>query len=62
MRILFVTPRVPSRIRVRPFNLIQSLSAQHEISLVSLLSDEYEREMVADVAKFCASVDLVPLP
>jgi hypothetical protein len=62
MRILFVTPCVPSRIRVRPFNLIQSLSAQHEISLVSLLSDEYEREMVADVAKFCASVDLVPLP
>ncbi len=62
MRILFVTPYVPSRIRVRPFNLIKSLSALHEISLVSLLCDEYEREMVEDVAKFCASVDLVPLP
>lgn len=62
MRILFVTPYVPSRIRVRPFNLIKSLSAQHEISLVSLQCDEYEREMVEDVAKFCASVDLVPLP
>jgi hypothetical protein len=32
MRILFVTLCVPSRIRVRPFNLIQSRSAQHAIS------------------------------
>lgn len=62
MRILFVTPYVPSRIRVRPFNLIKSLSALHDISLVSLLCDEYEREMVAEVANYCASVDLVTLP
>ncbi len=62
MRILFVTPYVPSRIRVRPFNLIKSLSAVHEVSLVSLLCDEYEREMVRDVANYCASVDLLPLP
>ena len=62
MRILFVTPYVPSRIRVRPFNLIRSLSALHEISLVSLQCDAYEREMAAEVAQFCASVDLVPLP
>lgn len=62
MRILFVTPYVPSRIRVRPFNLIKSLSSVHEVSLVSLLCDEYEREMVRDVAKYCASVDLLPLP
>ncbi|HJT57900.1 MAG TPA: glycosyltransferase [Ktedonobacteraceae bacterium] len=62
MRILFVTPYVPSRIRVRPFNLIKSLSSVHEVSLVSLLCDEYEQEMVADVANYCASVDLVPLP
>jgi polysaccharide biosynthesis protein PslH len=62
MRILFVTPYVPSRIRVRPYNLIKSLSASHEISLVSLLCDEYECEMVYDVAKYCATVDTVPLP
>src|SRR5215467_5399500 len=61
MRILFVTPYVPSHIRVRPFNLIKSLSVSHEVSLVSLLCDEYEREMVQDVANYCASVDLVPL-
>lgn len=62
MRILFVTPYVPSPIRVRPYNLIKFLSISHEISLVSLLCDEYEREMVHDVAKYCASVDIVPLP
>jgi sugar transferase (PEP-CTERM/EpsH1 system associated) len=61
MRILFVTPYVPSRIRVRPFNLIKSLSSSHEISLVSLLCDEYERELVQEVADYCVSVDLVPL-
>src|SRR5712691_11395652 len=61
MRILFVTPYVPSRIRVRPFNLIKFLSASHEVSLVSLLCDEYEREMVQEVANYCASVDIVPL-
>src|SRR6266478_3067916 len=62
MRILFVTPYVPSRIRVRPYNLIKSLSATHEISLVSLLVEEYERAMIKEVEQYCASVDLVPLP
>ena len=62
MRILFVTPYVPSRIRVRPLNLIKTLSATHEISLISLLVEDYELEMVKDVAPYCASVDLVPLP
>src|SRR5258707_1556821 len=62
MRILFVTPYVPSRIRVRPYQLIKSLSYLHEISRVSLLCDEYEREMVQDVAQYCTSVNLVPLP
>ncbi len=62
MRILYLTPYVPSRIRVRPFNLIKCLSAFHEISLVSLVCDEYERKLVHEVAEYCVSVDLVPLP
>ena len=62
MRILFVTPYVPSRIRVRPFNLIRSLSARHDIALVSLVVDDYERAMVKDIVEYCVSVDLVPLP
>src|SRR5579859_4043556 len=62
MRVLYLTPYVPSRIRVRPFNLIKSLSASHEISLVSLVCDEYEHKLVHEVAEYCVSVDLVPLP
>jgi len=62
MRILFVTPYVPSRIRVRPYNLIKSLSTAHDISVVSLLVEEYEQTMVKDLEAYCVSVDLIPLP
>jgi len=62
LRILFVTPYVPSRIRTRPFNLIKSLSTKHDISLVALLVEGYERAMVKDVESYCTSVDLVSLP
>ncbi len=62
MRILFITPYVPSLIRVRPFNLIKSLSVMHEISLVSLLVEGYEQAMVKEIEQYCVSVDLVPLP
>ena len=62
MRILFITPYVPSLIRVRPFNLIKSLSVMHEISLVSLLVEGYEQAMVKEIEQHCVSVDLVPLP
>ncbi len=62
MRILFVTPYVPSRIRVRPFNLIKLLSKTHEIALVSLAVDDYERALVGDIEQYCVSVDLVELP
>ncbi|HLJ35788.1 MAG TPA: glycosyltransferase [Ktedonobacteraceae bacterium] len=61
MRILFVTPYVPSRIRVRPYYFIKSLSKFHEVSLVSLLCDEYERELTRDISEYCSSIDLVPL-
>lgn len=62
MRILFVTPYVPSRIRVRPFQFIKALSALHEVSLVALVCSEYERELAQDMENYCVSVDLVTLP
>ncbi len=34
----------------------------HDIFLVSLLVDDYERAMVKDIEQYCVSVDLVPLP
>src|SRR5581483_2140206 len=62
MRILFVTPYVPSRIRVRPYQLIKALSASHEVSLVALVCDDYERDMARELAHYCTSLNLVPLP
>src|SRR5438094_9514345 len=50
MRILFVTPYVPSRIRVRPYQLIKALSTSHEVSLVALLCDEYEGELTQELS------------
>lgn len=61
MRVLFITPYVPSRIRVRSFHLIRSLSLSHEISLVALLCDAYEQQLVREVQEYCVSVDLIPL-
>jgi polysaccharide biosynthesis protein PslH len=61
VRILFVIPYVPSPIRVRSYQLIKALSLDHEISLVALLCDEYEWDMAKDVARYCTSIDLVPL-
>ncbi len=62
MHILFVTPYVPSRIRVRPFHFIRMLAREHTISLVGLVCDEYERALADEVREYCASVELVTLP
>ncbi len=36
MRILFIAPYVPSRIRVRPFQLISELSKRHQVHVLAL--------------------------
>ncbi|GCE23463.1 glycosyltransferase family 4 protein [Dictyobacter kobayashii] len=60
MRILFVTPQVPSRMRARSFNLLKALSKKHDIALVSLLVDKYDMALLKEVEPYCASIDLVP--
>ncbi len=61
MRILFVTPYIPSPIRVRPFSFIKGLSTRHQISLVALVCDEYELRFVEEISQYCVSVDVVEL-
>lgn len=47
LRILFVVPYAPTRIRTRPLNLIKSLvSAGHRITLATLWSDEEELQAI----------------
>ena len=56
MRILFITPYVPSLIRVRPFNFIKQLSRRHEIMLVSIVQGEKDAAAVDQVREYCEKV------
>jgi polysaccharide biosynthesis protein PslH len=61
MRVLFVTPYVPSLIRVRPYNLIRSLAQLgHSISLVALTVGDEVSE-VAGIRPYCHRCELVTL-
>lgn len=48
MRILFLTPYVPSRIRVRPFYFIRELAKRHEVHVLSLGVPAGERAVGAE--------------
>jgi polysaccharide biosynthesis protein PslH len=63
MKILFVVPYVPSLIRVRPYNLIRSLARRgHKITLLTLWSDEQEREELGSMGDICFQVKSLRLP
>lgn len=56
MRVLYITPYVPSRIRVRPYNLIKNLSRHHEVTLVALVQSDYDKQALTEMTKTCAAV------
>ena len=63
MNILFIVPYVPSLIRVRPFNLIRSLSSRgHKITLLTLWTDEEERATLKDLNPYCHKIFEFHLP
>lgn len=51
MRILFVSPYPPSRIRVRGYGLLNQLSAKHEVTIAAQCSSEQERADVEALRK-----------
>jgi glycosyltransferase involved in cell wall biosynthesis len=62
MRVLFLSPYVPSRIRVRPYQWLRALSSLgHELHLVALQPPEDAWASTEDVARLCATVTLFPL-
>lgn len=62
MRILFVTPYVPSLVRVRPYNFIKRLSRYHEITLLALAyGDEAEASALEQLRDLCERVIILPL-
>ncbi|MGD2156277.1 MAG: glycosyltransferase [Anaerolineales bacterium] len=61
MDILFLVPYVPNLIRVRPYNLIRSLTARgHRVTVMTL--SNYEEEDVARLEEYCHRVYAYDLP
>lgn len=63
MNILYIVPYVPSPVRVRPYNLIRSLSKQgHRITLATLISNPVELGELNNLQPYCEQVISVWLP
>lgn len=55
--ILFVTPYVPSPVRIRPFGFIRELARQgHRVTLVCLVQPAWEECYLTEVAPFCERI------
>jgi sugar transferase (PEP-CTERM/EpsH1 system associated) len=65
MRILCLTSRLPyppnRGDRLRAFHFIEHLSRDHELSLISFVSDESQREHIAPLRRYCEDVQVVPM-
>ncbi|MCX8052392.1 MAG: glycosyltransferase [Armatimonadetes bacterium] len=61
MKILFITPYVPSRIRVRPFQIIKELAKRHNVSVVALgESDNTRTDGVEELVPIVKELRVVP--
>lgn len=61
MRILFVTPYIPSLVRVRPYNLLRALAAGgHAVTLLTLQPPGDEGEALPQLREYCEAVYIVP--
>jgi glycosyltransferase involved in cell wall biosynthesis len=62
MRVLFLSPYVPSRVRIRPFSWIRTLAQLgHEVRLIALQPPEDTWAPLAELERVCASVTVIPL-
>jgi polysaccharide biosynthesis protein PslH len=62
MRVLFLSPYVPSRVRVRPYSWIRTLAELgHEIHLVALQPPEDAWTDGAELRSLCTTVRVLPL-
>lgn len=63
MDILFVVPYVPDLVRVRPYNLIRSLSTRgHHLTVMTLWSTEQEFQAAEQLKTSCHQVVAINLP
>lgn len=61
MKILFITPYIPSRIRVRPFQIIRELSKRHTVRAVALRDADKSRVPgMEEIMESVCEMDIVP--
>jgi len=61
MRILYLTPYVPSPVRVRPYQLIRHLAELgHHVTLICLVGKDEEPAALAELRRCCRAVFAVP--
>jgi sugar transferase (PEP-CTERM/EpsH1 system associated) len=62
MRILFVTPHVPSLLRDRPRQFLRHLAARgHQVTLLVLTRPAERQEALSEVRQWCREVTVVPV-
>lgn len=65
MRILCLTSRLPyppnRGDRLRAFHFIEHLSQEHDLSLVSFISDEAQRDYLPSLRAYCRDVRVLPM-
>ncbi len=63
MRILFIVPYVPNLIRVRPYNLIKSLTdLGNEVTVATLVVNDADKKSVEELKAYCHDVITVEMP
>lgn len=63
MKILFVVPYAPTRIRTRPYHLVKALAANgHEVTLATLLTGDADRAAVEELSAIVHAVRSRPMP
>ncbi len=61
MRILFITPYIPSLVRVRPYNLLRALvNRGNEVTLLTLQPPGDAGETLPQLREICSAVHVVP--
>lgn len=61
MRILFVSPYIPSLVRVRPYNILKALVKRgHQVTLLALRPPGDEGEALSQIQDWCEQVHIVP--
>jgi sugar transferase (PEP-CTERM/EpsH1 system associated) len=62
MRILFVTPHVPSLMRCRPWHFLRHLASHgHQLTLLVLTRPGERRDTLSEVSQWCRDVIVVPV-